>query len=622
VYGGGYSRYLMKLPSFHVLAIIGNWQQRTANRRSNFNDDTRKDQARGTTIMLTHNPYASTKRCRPAQPTSQQHQQPPSAAATTSNHASQRHSQTMISGCSQLDQRPQQIAFSVPQDHHNVNINTCQRTTDHHPPLATQQNIAPAGNASKPAIQMASPVTNPYLKSNRQDQFKTGSPPRSHPPSQMPSPVMTLYHSDQKLPRQINDTLETTPQSVGTTVVPTKSSDISQTSNVPPAKKPCLISTCSSSAANSAIRQNQSTQPSNSTANKTVGSIRPTSWGQKAGDQPKSMQQKSPSQPNQQRLELPGEAMLPEGLSFSPDDVKPIEDGNRKDLVRHANLQKPLLNGWTLYPHQKKSILQGLVRRRMILALDMGLGKTLIGCVWAKSFKSTFDNLKVFVICPVSLKTEWKRTAENTTGLSVEDEKASANKKSLDLRICSWAKVPTKVESNVDQFVAVFDEAHSMQSMNSARTKDAMKLVLDERYVFYLFAVLCIVYLCTKPVRLKRCAGVLLLTGTPMKNGKPSNLFPLLKAVRHPLGKDQMAYEKHFCAGMHKNFGRGKPVWDANGCSNLKQLKRLVSSNLLHLTKDQCLSLPPLKRERYQVPISHRNQLQYIQAVKNLVSQS
>jgi hypothetical protein len=505
------------------------WQSATTNskQKSNFNDDTRKDQARGKTIMLTHNPYAKTKRYRPAQPTSQQHQQPPSAAATNSNHAtnsvgttvvptkssditqtcneppakkpclistsrsaasnsairhaSQRHSQTMISGCSQLVQRPRQMAFSVPQEHHNVSINTCQRTTDHHPPLATQQNIAPAGNASKPTIQMASPVTNPYLKSNRQEQFKTEPPPRSHPPSQMPSPVTTLYHSDGKLPRQINNTLETTPQSVGTTVVPTKSSDITQTSNVPPAKKPCLISTGRSSAENSAIRQNQSTQPSNST----LGSIRPTSWGQKAGDQPKSMQQKPPSQPNQQRIELPGEAMLPEELSFSPDDVKPIEDGNRKDLVRHANLQKPLLNGWTLYPHQKKSILQCLVKRRMILALDMGLGKTLIGCVWAKSFKSTFDNLKVFVICPVSLKAEWKRTAENTTGLSVEDEKANSNKKSLDLRICSWAKVPTKVESNVDQFVAVFDEAHSMQSMNSARTKDSIKLVLDERYVFY-----------------------------------------------------------------------------------------------------------------------------------------
>ena len=113
---------------------------------------------------------------------------------------------------------------------------------------------------------------------------------------------------------------------------------------------------------------------------------------------------------------------------------------------------------------------------------------------------------------------------------------------------------------------------------------------------------------------------MLLLTGTPMKNGKPSNLFPLLRAVRHPLGKHQMAYEKHFCAGMQKDFGRGRPVWDASGCSNLKQLKRLVTSNLLHLTKDQCLSLPPLKREQYQVPISSRNQLQYIKAVKDLVS--
>lgn len=107
-----------------------------------------------------------------------------------------------------------------------------------------------------------------------------------------------------------------------------------------------------------------------------------------------------------------------------------------------------------------------------------------------------------------------------------------------------------------------------------------------------------------------------------MKNGKPSNLFPLLRAVKHPLGRHQMAFEKHFCNGMLKSFGRGKPVWDANGCSNLKQLKRLVSSNLLHLTKDQCLTLPPLKRQRYEVPISHRNRLQYIQSVKDLVSQN
>jgi hypothetical protein len=106
-----------------------------------------------------------------------------------------------------------------------------------------------------------------------------------------------------------------------------------------------------------------------------------------------------------------------------------------------------------------------------------------------------------------------------------------------------------------------------------------------------------------------------------MKNGKPLNLFPLLKAVRHPLSDHQKAYEKHFCAGMEKNFGRGRPIWDANGCSNLPQLKRLAASNLLHLTKEQCLAdLPPLVRETRRVPVCSRNKIQYARAVKDLVS--
>lgn len=296
------------------------------------------------------------------------------------------------------------------------------------------------------------------------------------------------------------------------------------------------------------------------------------------------------------RPELPGEELLPNELYYDPDSIKPIKDEYRQKLVNNAKLSKPMLNGWTLYPHQKRAILIGLMKRRVVLALDMGLGKTLIGCVWSRSFKLSFDGLKIFVICPVSLKGEWKRTAEEATGLKVEEAKGTAED-SLDLQICSWAKVPTKVDPSVESFVAIFDEAHSMQSIDSGRTKNSLKLIADDR-----------------------CVGVLLLTGTPMKNGKCSNLYPLLKAVRHPLARHQKAYETHFCAGMMKNFGRGHPQWDASGCSNLKQLKRLVESNLLHLTKEQCLSeLPPLTRVTRRVPISSRCQNRYTDAIKELV---
>lgn len=105
-----------------------------------------------------------------------------------------------------------------------------------------------------------------------------------------------------------------------------------------------------------------------------------------------------------------------------------------------------------------------------------------------------------------------------------------------------------------------------------------------------------------------------------MKNGKPANLFPLLKAVNHPLGRHQRAYEAHFCAGADRNLGRGRYAWDASGCSNLDQLHKLVSSNLLYMTKEQCLAdLPPITRSTRKVPVSPRFQMQYMRTVKDLV---
>ncbi len=187
---------------------------------------------------------------------------------------------------------------------------------------------------------------------------------------------------------------------------------------------------------------------------------------------------------------------LPPELSYTPDEVKPIQDEYRMQLIKNANLSSPLKNGWTLFPHQKKAIIRSLTMRRMILALDMGLGKTLIGSVWSKAFKETFghDKLKVFVICPVSLKEEWQRTAEEAAGLEVDGALKSKSKKGkkstaqesaaktkMKLSICSWAKVPKVVESSVQHFVVCCDEAHAMQSTQSQRTKDILKLVNDKR---------------------------------------------------------------------------------------------------------------------------------------------
>jgi SNF2 family DNA or RNA helicase len=211
--------------------------------------------------------------------------------------------------------------------------------------------------------------------------------------------------------------------------------------------------------------------------------------------------------------------------------------------------------------------------------------------------------IKVLIICPVSLQQEWKRTAEAATGLTVSSKPASWLESNDDSEeeddshvfIASWGKVPARINA-AEQYVIVADEAHAMQSLEAARTKLTLSLT-----------------------KAKGCIGVLLLTGTPMKNGKPLNLFPLLKAVQHPLGRHPRAYETHFCAGREIRYGAHKVVWNASGSSNVEQLRALSQSHLLHLTKEDCLKdLPPRTRIFQQVPVSSRRQMQHDHALQDL----
>lgn len=293
-------------------------------------------------------------------------------------------------------------------------------------------------------------------------------------------------------------------------------------------------------------------------------------------------------------------AKIPKILQYSSERIQPVQDDMRSNLVKNACLSQKLNNGWSLFSHQKKAILRALLMRKMILALDMGLGKTLIGCVWARSFQRTYGTeLKVICVCPVSLTKEWKRTAKEATGIEVEDSTSkNPDSNTAVMQIVSWAKVPSSMPSSTEKYVVVCDEAHSMQSLEALRTKNVLALCKSSK-----------------------CIGVLLLTGTPMKNGRPANLFPLLKAVEHPFGDNQKAYETYFCDGRQKSYGRGRSVWDANGCSNLSELQKHITSHVLYMKKEDCLSgIPGQKRVYHQVSVSSNSRLQHDQALSRLAT--
>jgi SNF2 family DNA or RNA helicase len=73
----------------------------------------------------------------------------------------------------------------------------------------------------------------------------------------------------------------------------------------------------------------------------------------------------------------------------------------------------------SLYPYQKDGVNFALFKKSAIIADEMGLGKTLQAITLAILKKDVFNLEKVLVICPASLKEQWKREIERFTNEKV-----------------------------------------------------------------------------------------------------------------------------------------------------------------------------------------------------------
>lgn len=253
-------------------------------------------------------------------------------------------------------------------------------------------------------------------------------------------------------------------------------------------------------------------------------------------------------------------------------------------LIHAADLDAPLANGWHLRDYQKRGAewllahRQGGIYRGGILADHMGLGKSLTALIAARAMQKLFD-CPVFVVAPISLLDNWHREAERAE---------------VRIETFSWAKLPKPLESS--KYVLVCDESHYMQNSESQRTKKALELAKHEN-----------------------CLAAWLLTGTPIKNGRPINLYPLLCAVEHPLAADKWEYQKYYCNAHHNYFGK-KSVWDTTGAAHLDELAIKTEDVILRRTKQECLTELPAKTRLYKpVDLESKEAAAYQEQVQELV---
>ena len=233
-----------------------------------------------------------------------------------------------------------------------------------------------------------------------------------------------------------------------------------------------------------------------------------------------------------------------------------------RDLVGAAGLDQDLPDGRRLFAHQRSGVRWLLARRGAVLADAMGLGKTLTALVAARAMVRLAD-CRVVVLAPVGLHAHWRREAAALQ---------------LQLALYSWAAPPAELPPA--GCVLIADEAHYAQNLQARRSEALLRLA--------------------RHPRLRACW---LLSGTPMKNGRPVQLYPLLAAIGHPLAQDQRAYELRYCAGHWREQG-GRRIWCAQGASHLEELQRLVRPLLLHRRKQDCLDLPPKQRHHWPVQLA------------------
>ena len=225
--------------------------------------------------------------------------------------------------------------------------------------------------------------------------------------------------------------------------------------------------------------------------------------------------------------------------------------------------------------HQKVAIEKLLANDRFILADDMGVGKTTSATIASLESQSK----KILIVCPASLKINWKREIENYTDKKILIVEGGKWGSTFDYYIINYDIIknyhaigePEIGEEKNTQIIdtkfdlAIVDEAHYISNTTAQRTK----LINDI---------------------LSRIPKVWLLTGTPMTS-RPINYFNLLKIVNSNVTLDWSTYVRRYCGGYQFKVN-GRKIWNTGGATNLDELRIKTKNIILRRLKTEILDLP------------------------------
>lgn len=262
------------------------------------------------------------------------------------------------------------------------------------------------------------------------------------------------------------------------------------------------------------------------------------------------------------------------------------------DLSRASDAQIEVTGlGGDLYPYQGAGVAYARDAKRAIIGDEMGLGKT----VQALATAQALDAFPALVICPATLKINWRREIQKwLPGKSVLVISGRANGfdySAYDVVIVNYGIVTDhqKALEAVGFKAVIADESHYIKNQKAKRSKAVVAIM-------------------------SRADVRLLLTGTPVVN-RPSELINQLKALGRleELG-GWYEFATRYCGAYRGRFG-----WDLSGATNLDELnEKLRATCYVRRRKEDVLKeLPP--KTRADVVMELSNLAEYDRAEKNVI---
>ncbi len=231
----------------------------------------------------------------------------------------------------------------------------------------------------------------------------------------------------------------------------------------------------------------------------------------------------------------------------------------------------------SLYPYQREGVLFAARAGRSLIADDMGLGKTIQAIGACEVLARAAGVERVLVVCPTSLKYQWKREIEvfcDRTAVVVEGlsaARAALYATEAFFKIVNYDVIHRDVEAirRWEPDVIVLDEAQRIKNWNTRRAKSIKKL--DSRYA-------------------------IVLTGTPLEN-RLEELHSIVEFVdRFRLGP-----MFRFLAEHQQTDENGRVV----GYRHLDRIGRTLEPVLVRRTKKEVLQqLPERLDKNYFVPMT------------------